>query len=140
MLRSIGAIAAGFVVIAVLAFGTDALIRANVPGVFDANNRVDDPMWLAIILLYVTVYATFGCWLAARLAPDRPMRHALILGALGLVFNVIGASQMWDTAPAWFHVVGLLLVMPTAWLGGWLAERQLARRGPTTPAAASRAA
>jgi hypothetical protein len=58
------------------------------------------------------------------------MRHALILGALGLAFNVAGTIQMWDTAPAWYHAVALALVMPTAWLGGHLRERQLAAGAP----------
>jgi hypothetical protein len=68
------------------------------------------------------------------------MRHALILGALGLVFNIVNLSQLWDDAPAWYNIVGLLLVMPTAWLGGWIAERQLAGRGTSSATAASRAA
>ncbi|GLC24178.1 hypothetical protein [Roseisolibacter agri] len=127
MLRSIGAIALGFLVIGCLAFGTDAAIRSTVPQHFGAGGRLDDVGLLLLTQLYVFVYATFGCWLTARLAPSRPMRHALILGALGLAFNVAGTIAMWDTAPAWYHVVALALVMPAAWLGGWLRERQLAR-------------
>lgn len=30
---------------------------------------------------------------------------------------------MWNTAPAWFHILALLPVMPAAWLGGWIRER-----------------
>jgi hypothetical protein len=54
------------------------------------------------------------------------MAHALVLGALGLAFNVAGTIAMWDTAPAWYHAVALALVMPYAWLGGRIRERQLA--------------
>ncbi|MGZ8491143.1 MAG: hypothetical protein ACXWZS_02945 [Gemmatirosa sp.] len=129
MLRSIGAIAAGFVVIGALAFGTDAALRTSAPQFYGPDNRVTDVALLLFTLFYVFAYATFGCWLTARLAPSRPMRHALILGALGLVFNVVGTAQMWHTAPAWYHVVALALVMPAAWLGGWIRERQLARAG-----------
>jgi hypothetical protein len=127
--KSILAVVVGFIVIGFLAFGTDAVIKATVPGVFDANNRVDSLAWLLAIQAYVFVFATFGCWLAARLAPNRPMRHALILGVLGLVFNIAGAAAMWDTAPAWFHIVGIALVMPAAWLGGRIREKQLERTG-----------
>ena len=137
MLRSIGAIALGFVVIGCLAFGTDAALRSTFPQSFGVGGRVDDLGLLLFAQLYVFVYATFGCWLTARLAPSRPLRHALILGALGLAFNVAGTIAMWDTAPAWYHVVALALVMPAAWLGGWIRERQLARAGATGQLAAA---
>ena len=130
MKRSAVAIAAGFVTIFVLAMGTDVALRALLPGRFGPDGRVDD-VALLLTLLYVFAFAAFGCWLTARLAPDRPMRHALILGALGLAFNVAGTIAMWDTAPAWYHLVALGLVMPAAWVGGTIRERQLARGGTT---------
>ena len=138
MLRSVLAVVTGFLVIGVLAFGTDVLVRAALPGAFDAAGRTDSVPVLVFTILYVGLFATAGCWLAARLAPSHPMRHALILGALGLVFNVAGTVAAWDTAPAWFHVVSLLLVMPWAWLGGWIRERQLAGAAPS-PALVGRA-
>lgn len=128
MPRSVIAIVVGFVVIAAFAFGTDALLRAALPGQFDANGRVDSVPLLTLTLAYITLYATFGCYVTARLAPSRPTRHALVLGLLGLASNVVGTVQMWHTAPAWYHVAALALVMPTAWLGGRLRERQLAAR------------
>jgi hypothetical protein len=122
--RSILAIVAGFVLIGVLAAGTTALLGSAMPGVFDANGRATSMTWELAMHAYVFAFATFGCWLAARLAPDHPMRHALILGVLGLVFNVVGSAVRWDTAPAWSHALGVALVMPAAWLGGWLAARR----------------
>ncbi len=131
MKRSAAAIAAGFVTIFVLAMGTDVALRALLPGRFGPDGRVDDVGLLLLTLLYVFVFAAFGCWLTARLAPDRPMRHALLLGALGLAFNVAGTIATWETAPVWYHLVALSLVMPAAWVGGAIRERQLAR-GRTT--------
>ena len=96
------------------------------PGVFGPDDRVDSVPWLLIIQLYVFVYAAFGCWLAARMAPNRPMRHALILGALGLAFNIAGTIALWDKMPAWYHIVAIALVMPAAWVGGRIRERQMA--------------
>jgi hypothetical protein len=127
MLRSIGAVVVGFLYIAALSFGADALLRTLVPGAF-ATGRIDDPMLLLFAQLYVGVFAISGCYLTARLAPSKPMRHALVLGALGLVFNVAGTVAMWDTAPAWFHIMALALVIPFAWAGGRLREVELARR------------
>jgi hypothetical protein len=135
MVRSIVAIVVGFLFIGALAMGTDALVRAAVPTAFDAAGRTDSVALLLFTIVYVGVFAVAGCWLAARLAPNRPMRHAMILGVLGLAFNVMGSIAMWDTAPAWFHVVSLALVLPFAWLGGWIRERQLDGASPRPVAA-----
>ncbi len=128
MRRSVVAIVVGFVVIGVLSFGTDALVRSAWASAFDASGRTENPVLLLLTIAYVGAFAVAGCYLTACLAPDRPMRHALILGALGLLFNVAGTVAMWGTAPGWYHVVSLFLVMPYAWLGGRLRERQLASR------------
>jgi hypothetical protein len=130
--RSIAAVVIGFVVIGALAFGADAILRATVPGAFTANGRMEDPAMLLFVLGYVTLFAVAGCYLTARLAPRRPMAHALVLGLLGLCFNVVGTMAQWDHAPAWYHVLALALVMPSAWLGGWLRERELRRGGEGT--------
>jgi len=136
MIRSIVAIVVGFLLIGALAFGADAVVRSAVPGAFDVAGRTDSVPLLLLSLAYVGIFATAGCYLTARLAPDRPMRHALILGLLGLILNVVGSVQMWDTAPAWYHLVAIAMVMPYAWLGGRLRERQLERHAPRAVAAA----
>ena len=139
MSRSIVAVVAGFLLIGVLAIGTEAALMSALPGSFDATGRTDSVPLLLFTLAYVGVYAVAGCYLAARLAPSRPMLHAMVLGVLGLVFNIAGTAARWDTALAWYHVVALLLVLPYAWLGGRLRERELERRA-TTPHLEPRAA
>jgi uncharacterized membrane protein (DUF485 family) len=127
MLRSILAIAAGFFSICLLAFGADAILRAAMPEAFSPDGSVESVQMLLFAIGYVLVFAVAGCYLTAHLAPNRPMRHALILGLLGLIFNIAGTIAFWHTAPAWFHIVSLLLVMPAAWLGGRLRRPQLRR-------------
>ena len=135
MLRSIGAILFGFILIACLSFGGDALMRAFMPSAFASGYMNASVGLLLAVQAYVSVFAILGCYVAARLAPNHPMRHALILGLLGLLFNLVGTYMMWDTAPAWYHVLALALVMPLAWTGGWLRERQLAHARPGLSAA-----
>lgn len=129
MLRSIAAVLFGFVLIAALSFGADRVLRQALPTAYDAAGRVDSVPVLLLIMGYVGLFAVTGCYLTARLAPGRPMLHALVLGALGLAFNVAGTIAMWDTAPVWFHVASLALVMPYAWVGGRLREVELERNG-----------
>jgi hypothetical protein len=62
-----------------------------------------------------------GAYITARLAPNRPMMHALVLGALGTVAAAAGAVAMWDKmpeiGPKWYALVLIVLGLPTAWLG-----------------------
>jgi hypothetical protein len=129
MVRSIIAVVVGFLVIGLLAMGADYALQRVIPGAVDGGGRMTSAPLLLLTELYVFAFAVFGCWLAARLAPSQPLQHALVLGALGLAFNVVGTIARWDDAPAWYHVIALLLVMPAAWVGGRLRERQLERRG-----------
>jgi hypothetical protein len=129
MLRSAIAIVVGFVYIGALSFGADALLRGVLPDAFGPGGRIDSTPVLLFMIAYVALFAVSGCYLAARIAPSHPMRHALFLGVLGLIVNVMGTVSMWDTAPPWFHVVSLLLVMPYAYAGGRLREMEIARAG-----------
>ncbi len=63
-----------------------------------------------------------AAWLTARIAPDRPMRHALILGGVGTVLALIGLLATWNRGlgPNWYPLALVLLARPRCWLGGWL--------------------
>ncbi len=124
--RSIDAVLAGLLAIFVLSLGTDAALHAA--GVFPAWGQ---PMSEALFLLatgYRTLYAIAGCYLTARLAPARPMRHALALGVVGLVLSTAGAIATWNRGPAfgphWYPLALIASALPCAWLGGWLHGRQ----------------
>lgn len=129
MLRSIAAVLFGFLLIGALSIGADVVLRQAMPTAFDAAGRVEGVAVLLLMMGYVGLFAITGCYLTARFAPRRPMLHALVLGALGLAFNVAGSAALWDTAPAWYHVASLALVMPYAWIGGRLREVELERNG-----------
>jgi hypothetical protein len=128
IVRSILAIVAGFLFIGALAFGAGAVLQAA--GMAPAPGEpLTDTGPVLLETAYVAVFAIAGCWLAAWLAPGRPMLHALILGVLGLAFNVMGAVATWGQRPVWAVVLNLALVMPYAWLGGRLRERQIEGAG-----------
>lgn len=131
-MRSVMVVAVGFVFIAVLSFGTDALVRVALPDAFDETGRTDRLSVLLLSLGYVAVIAIVGCYLTARLAPSRPMLHAIVVGFLGLIFTAAGTILMWSMAPAWYNITSLALVMPYAWVGGRLAERAQGSRESVT--------
>ena len=73
---------------------------------------------------YRTVYGAAGSYIAARLAPDRPMTHALALGVVGLALSTVGAIATWGRGPAfgphWYPLAVIAIAMPCAWAGGRL--------------------
>ena len=76
---------------------------------------------------YRIVYGVAGSYIAAQLAPDRPMRHALALGVVGVALSIAGAVAMWDAGPAWFSLAVIAIAMPCAWVGGRLRVMAVAR-------------
>jgi hypothetical protein len=137
MMRSIWAVVAGFLFIAVLSLGADKIMMAMAPRLFTANGGTTNLAILCLMTLYVAVFATVGSYLTARLAPSHPMRHALILGALGLVVSLYATTKMWGSTPAWYNIINLVLVMPYAWLGGRLRENEIGSSTPMSAAAAA---
>jgi hypothetical protein len=80
----------------------------------------------ALALSYRVVYGVVGGYIAARLAPRNPMRHALIVGGIGFVVSAVGAATAipMNLGPAWYPITLALTALPCAWFGGVLARRK----------------
>jgi len=122
--QSIGAVLAGIAAGVVLSLGTDSALRAA--GIIPPLGQ-QPPMSDSLFLLATTyriVYGIAGSYIIARLAPDRPMRHALIGGAMGLVVSGVGVVAMWNhqppLGPHWYSLALAVTALPCAWLGGKL--------------------
>jgi hypothetical protein len=122
VLRSILAVVAGFIAVVVLSTGTDLALESS--GLFPPPaQQLNRPEVLAIALLYRCVFTIIGGWIAARLAPSRPMRHALILGAIGTAAAIAGCLIMWKLGQQWYAIALVLTAIPCTWLGGWIRGR-----------------
>jgi hypothetical protein len=119
--RSAGAVLLGLLAIFILSLGTDQLLH-----LLEVYPPWGQPMYETsdnlLALAYRIVYSIFGCYLAARSAPRNPMRHALILGAIGFVMSLAGAiaASRLDLGPLWYPIALVLTALPCAWLGGVL--------------------
>src|SRR5260370_30343318 len=91
--KSIGAVFAGLVADLVLSLLTDFVVETT--GVLPKGPLHDFRQGL-IELAYRGVYTVLGSYIAARLAPNRPMKHALALGVVGFVVNILGAVATWN--------------------------------------------
>jgi hypothetical protein len=118
-LHSAGAVAAGLVAIFAVTTATDAVMHAT--GVFPPPQAppMSSPLFL-LAFAYRFVFDVAGSYLTARLAPRRPMRHALVLGTIGLLLSIAGAIALWDAGPAWYPLGLAASALPCAWLGGRL--------------------
>lgn len=122
LLRRIGAVFAGLLAIFVLSSAADAVLHAV--GLYPPfPQRMADSLFL-LATAYRAVFGVAGCWLTARLAPDRPMRHALVLGSIGVMLAIAGTIAFGKYGPAWYSVAIIAISLPCAWAGARLARRR----------------
>lgn len=123
MARSILAVFAGLCCIVALSLAADAAVWALLPRAFRGPEGGGAVGLLLLTLAYVAFATALGGYLTALVAAREPTRHAVALGALSLALMVAATPFAWDSAPVWFHVASLVLVVPAAWLGGRLEAR-----------------
>jgi len=125
--RSIGALLAGFAAVVILSIGTDVALHAA--GIFPPLGKPMSDALLLLATVYRSVYAVVGSYITARVAPDRPMQHALAGGVIGLVLSVVGAVMAWNKVdtlgPHWYPLALVATALPCAWIGGKLRVMQL---------------
>jgi hypothetical protein len=122
--QSIGAVAAGVLVIIVVSTLVDVILHAT--GVFPPMNQPLDDTLALLASSYRLVIGIGGGWLTARLAPKDPMKHALILGVVGVVLGLAGLVATWNLGmgPRWYPISLVVLAIPQCWAGGKLYELQ----------------
>ncbi len=124
--KSIGAVLAAFITVFALSIGTDFVLEtAGVfPGFKEQQEHGFYPWWmLPLALIYRSIYTVVGGYVAAVLAPSRPMRHVMVLGVIGLVSAILGTIANWDKmtgSTAWYPISLIILTLPCVWLGGKL--------------------
>jgi hypothetical protein len=125
-LKGIWAVVAGFLTVVILSVGTDAVLEAlwlfppqSEPAAYTAG-------MLIVALIYRCAYTVAGGYVAAWLAPDRPVRHAIILGFVGIVGGTIGVVFSWNLTPHhWYPLALVVTALPCSWWGGTLKTRSL---------------
>jgi hypothetical protein len=119
--KSVGIVALGFLIIAILSTVTDSILEAN--GVIPKGTlKNSSGLMLGGIIAYRAVYSLIGCYVTARLAPKAPMKHALALGVVGIVLTTLGSVAMSDKAPIWYDIVLVVMTLPIAWFAGRLGQ------------------
>jgi hypothetical protein len=119
ILKSTLAILAGFALGAVLSLGTDFLL--NLLGVMSMQNfKQNSTLIVALVVIYRFIFNVMGCYLTAKLAPNKPMKHVIIIGIIGTILGILGSVVMWEQAVPWYNIAIIAISLPSAWLGGKL--------------------
>lgn len=118
--KSIGAVLAGLLFIVVTHSGIDAILHTV--GILPDGHFYVETWLILVVIGYRSLFSIAGCYLAARLAPQKPMAHALALGVLGAVLSTGGAivNTQLDLGPDWYAWALVVLAVPLAYLGGKL--------------------
>lgn len=124
--KSVWAVVAGALTAIVLTTLVDVIL--NLAGLYPAGRVTDATAVLATA--YRAAFGIVGAWVTARLAPNNPMKHAIIGGVLGALIGGVGVVVRWnsDLGPRWYSIALAVLAIPQAWLGAKLYESRLQQR------------
>jgi hypothetical protein len=119
ILKSTLAILAGFGLGVVLSLGSDFLL--NSLGIMSMQNfKQNSTLIVALVVFYRFIFNVMGSYLTAKLAPNKPMKHVIIIGTIGTILGILGSVAMWDQAVSWYNIAIIVISLPSAWLGGKL--------------------
>ncbi len=126
--RSIWAVVAGVLFIIVVTTLVDVVL--HVTHVFPPMNQPINDALALLATSYRIVISVGGAWLTARLAPEEPMKHAMILGYVGTVLGLAGVVTTWNLGlgPRWYPISLAVLAIPQCWAGGRIYELQAGKR------------
>jgi hypothetical protein len=145
ILRSIGAVIAGFIVASIVMTAVEAINgRVFYPELAKAAEGVTDrdtiralmagaPVGaLLVVIVGWILGSAAGGWIAAKVAPRSPTGHAMILATLLTCAGI--ANNLMIPPPLWFWIASLLVFIPATLLGARFAAGR-----PSGPAHSSNA-
>jgi hypothetical protein len=126
ILRRVGAVLCGLIFIVILDTGFDLLMHTI--GVFPPWGwPMPTNLWF-LALAYRAIDSIGGSYITALVAPDRPVLHALILGATGVLLSTAGLLATWNKGPEfgpkWYPIALAIIALPCALIGGMLRQKQ----------------
>lgn len=124
--RSVWAVVAGVLFIIVVTTLVDLALHAT--GFYPPAKEPLTDAQAGVATAYRLAIGIAGGWLTAALAPQRPLKHAMILGCVGIVLGLAGLAATWNLGlgPRWYPILLVVLAVPQCWAGGRIYEAQTA--------------
>lgn len=118
--KSILAVVAGFLTVAILSTLTDMILEGI--GIFPppSENGLYVTWMLVLALVYRSIYAVVGGYITASLAPANPKKHVMVLGILGTLGGIGGVIAGWNLSAHWYPIALAVTAYPLVWYGGKL--------------------
>lgn len=116
--RSIWAVVAGVLFVIIASTAVDVVLHQT--GVYAPMPTPLSDGLAVLALSYRVVIGVVAGWLTARIAPQNPMKHAMVLGVVGTVLGLAGVVVSWnqELGPRWYAITLAVLAIPQSWLGG----------------------
>jgi hypothetical protein len=122
ILKSIGAVFAGFIFVMVSHTGTDFILEKV--GIFPPPDQGLFITWMLLVALaYRMFFTVIGGAITAALAPQNPMKHVAVLGIIGTVGGIAGIFAGWNLSAHWYPIALAVTAFPCVWLGGTLVKK-----------------
>jgi len=105
------------IIVAVLSTAVDHVL--HVTGIYPPYGEpFFDTGLLTLSSAYRFLFQVFGAWVAARIAKEHASKALWTMGIIGAILWMAGTLAMPDMAPLWYGIVGAILSIPSALLGG----------------------
>lgn len=133
MVKIVLGVIAGFVAWSILWVGSDQVLMLASPAWYGAHqlgfekaitNGEPFAADTTILIMHVVrsaIISIMSGFLAAFIAGEN-RRAPLILGVILLIVGIAVEAYAWNYAPAWYHIIFVLLLIPMTLLGGKLKE------------------
>ena len=112
------------VVLGMLSGGVPTILCDTVlekAGIMNQQHFGDTPFLVILAVIgYRFVWNVVGCYVCARIAPNTPMKHCMIIGVLGTVLSLGATFSMPDAGPMWYGLSVAAISIPCAWIGATL--------------------
>lgn len=135
IVRHVACVIFGYVVMSAGVVLTTLAATAIFPGLKDGPSL----NYIIANLIYSGFFAALGGWVTGFSAPNRPLLHAAVLGGICLMFslaylNMPNPPNM-PAPPHWYKVALAFVVAPMILLGGFIRERQVAKKNAASATA-----
>ena len=123
MLKNIIAFAIAFILWIVLWLGANNLMSMLFSNRFDAQGTTTNIAILFLLLLMSILIAAISGWVLALVTGESNRTLALTLGAFLFTLALMVHINNWQDFPAWYHILFLILMIPSILFGNRIIER-----------------
>jgi hypothetical protein len=123
--RIVFAVIAGFVVWTALWLAVGMTAQKIAPGAVPADQFVESTGALVIFIVFSVIISIVSGVVAVRIAPGAAGKAAGILAGVLLIVGIGVEVGGWDTTPVWYHIVFLVLLVPSVLTGARIGRPRL---------------